>query len=73
MLLEIIITAVPYMEEDRVIKMARGSSQGRYRLQQHNRAHALAVKVFAHKREAVEVIEEGRWSVTDNRGVHYIH
>ncbi|KAK6022146.1 hypothetical protein OSTOST_12168, partial [Ostertagia ostertagi] len=72
-LLDALISLPPEMEEDRKIKMARGLCEGRYRLQQHHRAHAAAMKVFGKNRANVVVRGEGRWVVSDGRGIHHVH
>lgn len=55
-LVDILISAPATMEEDRVIKMARGLNYGRHRLLRHHGAHALTVKLYGNKPEAVEVL-----------------
>ncbi|VDO91604.1 unnamed protein product [Heligmosomoides polygyrus] len=71
-LVDILISAPAIMEEDRVIKMARGLNYGRHRLLRHHGAHVLAVKLYGNKPEAVEVLGEGWWRLTDSKGIHHI-
>ncbi|KHJ80066.1 hypothetical protein OESDEN_20268 [Oesophagostomum dentatum] len=55
-LLDILISLVPFMEEDRQIKMARGLREGRHRLQEHHRAHDLALKMFSGRVDLVKTV-----------------
>ncbi|VDP17620.1 unnamed protein product [Heligmosomoides polygyrus] len=68
-LIELLITLVPLMEEDRSIK---GLAEGRHSLHHQHRPHALALKLFGHDSEAVMVVEEGRWALKDKKGVHTV-
>ncbi|KAK6021389.1 hypothetical protein OSTOST_12938, partial [Ostertagia ostertagi] len=71
-LLDALVMMVPDMEEERKIRMSRGVWEGRYRLKEQHRNHALAIKLYDKKRERVLCIGNGRWTVTDERGTHYI-
>ncbi|WKY05890.1 hypothetical protein Q1695_006249 [Nippostrongylus brasiliensis] len=71
-LVNLLIRAPASMEEDRAIKMARGLKAGRSRLLQHHASHTIAVQRYGNNREVVEVLGEGRWSLTDQYGCHHI-
>ncbi|ETN79387.1 hypothetical protein NECAME_09851, partial [Necator americanus] len=53
-------------------KRTRGLRDGRHRLQEHYRAHSLAVKVFSANRSAVRVVDEGRWKVKNSSGDYFV-
>ncbi|WKY11320.1 hypothetical protein Q1695_003129 [Nippostrongylus brasiliensis] len=71
-LVDLLVSTPETMEEDRRIKMARGLNAGRSRLLQHHRAHDIAVKMYGARPEAVQVLGEGRWCITDASGTHHI-
>ncbi|KAK5986918.1 MULE domain-containing protein [Trichostrongylus colubriformis] len=48
-LLDALVTLVPDMQEEREIKMSRGLWEGRHRLQEQHKAHALAIKMSVRK------------------------
>ncbi|RCN44393.1 hypothetical protein ANCCAN_09607 [Ancylostoma caninum] len=52
--------------------MARGLREGRHRLQEQHRAHALAIQIYGRNREAVKIVAEGRWTVQDRSGMRYV-
>ncbi|KAK5971996.1 hypothetical protein GCK32_016846 [Trichostrongylus colubriformis] len=45
-LLDALLTLVPDMQEEREIKMSRGLWEGRHRLQEQHKAHAIAIKMY---------------------------
>ncbi|KAK6754155.1 hypothetical protein RB195_013264 [Necator americanus] len=61
-------THCPYyeLEEDRKIMKERGLEEGRYRLQQHHKAHTSAVNKYCGQQQLVTVFGPGTWEVKEN-------
>ncbi|KHJ83878.1 hypothetical protein OESDEN_16415 [Oesophagostomum dentatum] len=71
-LLDILITLTVEMEEEREIMMERGLEEGRFRLQQHHRSHALAVKKYSDKQDLITVVGSRSWEVRDGSNVFIV-
>ncbi|KAK6735699.1 hypothetical protein RB195_018746 [Necator americanus] len=65
-LLQLLIALTTELEEDREIMKERGLEEGRYRLQQHHKAHTSAVNKYCGQQQLVTVVGPGTWEVKEN-------
>ncbi|KHJ85752.1 hypothetical protein OESDEN_14513 [Oesophagostomum dentatum] len=71
-LLQLLINLTAEMEEERNIMMERGVEEGRYRLQQHHRSHAAAVKKYSSNQHLIAAVGIGLWKVKENGNIYHI-
>ncbi|EYC11278.1 hypothetical protein Y032_0051g2116 [Ancylostoma ceylanicum] len=71
-LMQLLIILIMEMDEEKEITMGRGLEDGRYRLQQNHKSHALAIKKYSNKQENVEIVGVGLWNVRDSSGTYKV-
>ncbi|KAK6749370.1 hypothetical protein RB195_001779 [Necator americanus] len=68
-LLQLLIALTTEVEEERDIMKERELEEGRYKLQQHHKAHTLAVSRYCGQQQLVALAGPGTWEVKDNGNV----